>query len=71
MDSKRENEKEKFFISSKREMIFVIVINLISCVMIVSFCSMNSRKNEREKQEKEEEKKNTLLMISDNFLVGF
>ncbi|CAO4379591.1 hypothetical protein L5515_007941 [Caenorhabditis briggsae] len=48
-------------------MIFVVVIYLISCVLIASFCSMNSRKNEREKRETEE-RKNTLLMISDNFI---
>ncbi|CAQ16146.2 uncharacterized protein CELE_F58B4.7 [Caenorhabditis elegans] len=48
-------------------MICVIVIFLISCAMIVSFCSKNSRKCERENGDAEE-RKNTLLMISDNFL---
>lgn len=65
MNLKRSNNCLK---NSFPNMICVIVIFLISCAMIVSFCSKNSRKCERENGDAEE-RKNTLLMISDNFLV--
>ncbi|CAI2354707.1 unnamed protein product [Caenorhabditis sp. 36 PRJEB53466] len=51
-------------------LLVVLVVNLISCVVIATFCSANDRKCERGQKEAEEKRRRdaALLMISDNFL---